>query len=339
MRILRSGLAALATAAVAASVTLVAGATPAAAAAGCAYVAEPLALPAGVTSAFLSATDGDTTFAGQSVGGREKFVVWRDGVPDTLPQTSGHLTVSAINAAGDLVGGRSFDVGTGSPVWYHAGAYQPPSVFGSESVRLTDINAAGDIVGLVNRGGTQKIALWRTGHQAEPPVILPAPDGLFLVEPKIGPDGSVAIFGVLGEDGYGYVWAPDGTRRPLATLPGKGVSRVAGIRGQRIIGSVHGVGAVEWDLSGSLLATPGTPETDGLAVTSTGTVLMSYQKPGERTAVPVVVSPGGDWQYLPAPAGSTGVSAGSITESGVVGGTYVDVATGKRLPVRWKCVS
>ncbi|MFI5583801.1 hypothetical protein ACIA5G_02115 [Amycolatopsis sp. NPDC051758] len=336
---LRSRLAALATAAVAASVTLVSAATPAAAAA-CAYVAEPLALPAGVTSAAATATDGGTTFAGRSLTTvRQQLIVWHDGVPEALPSPSGSLDLTGVNAAGDLVGGRSVEVGTGSPLWYHAGAFQSPGVFGDESPRLHGINAAGDIVGLISRNGAQKVAVWRAGHLADPPAVLSTPDGFFPTVPQIGDDGSVAIFGVIESAAYGYVWAPDGTRRTLTTPIGGTISRVAGIRGDRIIGSAWGYGAVEWDLSGALLAAPGTSTTEGIAVTSAGTVLMSYRNPAGQATVPVVVSPGADWQYLPAPAGSSSASAGSITESGVVGGSYVDAVTGKTLPVRWKCVS
>ncbi|WIY04038.1 hypothetical protein QRX60_09365 [Amycolatopsis mongoliensis] len=334
---LRSRLAALATVAVAATSVALVAATPAAAA-GCTYVAEPLALPVGVTSALVSATDGNTTFAGRSItGGRQQLIVWRDGVPEKLPQQSGSLDLTGINAAGDVVGGRSSEAGTGSPLWYHAGAFQPASVFGDESPALYGINAAGDIAGLITRDGARKVAVWRTGHQADPPVVLPAPDGFFPTIPQIGDDGSVAVFGLVGSAGYGYVWAPDGTRRALTPPLGGTVSRVAGIRGHRIVGSALGYGAVEWDLSGALLATPGTPTTEGFAVTSAGTVLMSDRQPGEQATVPVVAAPGTDWQYLPAPAGSTRANAGSITEGGVVGGTYVDAATGKTLPVQWKC--
>lgn len=336
---LRSGLVALATAAVVASVTLVAVATPAAAEAACTYVAEPLVLPSGVTSALVSATDGTTTFAGRSItSGRQQLILWHDGVPEGLPSPSGSLALTGINAAGDVVGERSGEAGTGSPLWYHAGAFQPASVFGGESPSLNGINGAGDIVGLISRAGAAKVAVWRAGHQADPPVVLSTPDGFFPAFPQIGDDGSVAISGVIDSAAYGYVWAPDGTRRTLTVPPGGAVSGVSGIRGQRIVGSVLGYGAVEWDLSGALLSTPGTPTTEGLAVTSTGTVLMSYRQPGEQTTSPVVVTPGGNWHNLPAPAGSTRAVAASITEAGVVGGDYVDSATGKTLPVRWTCV-
>ncbi|GAB3706358.1 hypothetical protein GCM10027598_08520 [Amycolatopsis oliviviridis] len=340
MRTLRSGLAALATAVVATTATLVSVATPAAAAA-CAYAAEPLALPAGVTSAFVTATDGRTAFAGPgtSANGRQQFVVWRDGVPEGLPPVGGSLNLTGINAQGDLIGSWSAAPGVSTPEWYHAGVRQPSGVFGNESPSLDGINAAGDIVGRISRNGVQKVAVWRAGHQAEPPVVLSTPDGFFPTTPRIGDDGSVAIFGLIGADAHAFVWAPDGTRRTLATPLGGEITRVSSVRGTRIIGSALGFGAVEWDLSGALASTPGTETTEGLAVTSAGTVLMSYRKPGEQTTVPVVATPGATWQYLPAPAGSSRAVAGTITDAGVVGGSYVDTATGKTVPVRWKCAS
>lgn len=338
MRKLRSGLTALATA-VAASVALVSAATPSAAAPTCTYTAQSLALPAGTTSAFVTATDGNTTFAGPGrVSGRNQWIVWHEGVPEMLPTPfSGFVELNGINATGDAVGLVSPDDGIGLPLWYHAGAFQPASVFGTDTAHLTGINAAGDIVGTIIRGGVSRVAVWRAGHQADPPVVLSTPDGFWPAYPQVADDGSVAVFGSIGADGYGYVWAPDGTRSALTPPLGGTVSRVSGIRGHRIIGSAQGYGAVEWDLSGTLLGTPGTPTTEGLAVTSAGTVLMSYRVPNERTTSPIVTSPDAPWQHLPAPPNSTNVNANSITEAGVVGGSYTDSATGQVRPVQWKC--
>jgi uncharacterized membrane protein len=351
--VIRSRLFSLAVAGAAAAVVLPAGlaAAPAVASPGAAVPAAActwrldtrLPLPAGVTSAVISSTDGVADFAGfaSPAGGGIVGIVWRAGQPSVLPTPVGWLTfANGMNGRGDVVGTGHSPAGLDVPVLWRGGQMIELGVAPGISAQAQDINDAGLIVGSTfeRATGRRRGIIWSA---AEP--------GKFSYVTAPGADNdlrSVTEDGTLA--GMYFDDAVPGRSVPAAGTVAAGLHALAlpagtdnghaiAARGTFIAGTAQkGVAdahAVLWQNGVPTdLAKAGTT-VDG--VNSAGTVV-GYN----LTTRQAVVWSGGAEQPLPTsisgPATTT-AQVGVITDTGAVGG-WVVTSAGDELPVVWHCV-
>lgn len=303
----------------------------------CHYVAQALPLPAGYVSAYLSGNDGDTRFAGVGTaadGHTTQGVIWTNGVPAALSNAyhSTGIYFTKVNSVGDGVGelGR-FD--SSVPLWFHNGVVQDPGLFGNDETQLTGINNHGDLVGTVVRDGAPRIAVWRAGDVTDPPEVLQAmPGGEYPATPQIADDGTVVSSGLMDNT---YIYSPQRVLIQLHTPVATGIGN-ARLGGDKVITTTNAYGPVVFDTSGAVVDMPNQPLSDGVAVNSAGVLVDTVPAPASAPSqYEVVVN--GSRQLLTGPAGERAV-IGSITESGVIGGSYLGAA-GQLLPAEWACVS
>lgn len=312
----------------------------AAASSFCTWQPNVLALPTGVSSGGLEATEGGWRAGWLAPDGAGPFDDtpvgrWHNGSVESLGLPFDTYTeVHGISSTGIVVGGAiEPDLGMRA-VRYRDGAWEMLASTGT-TARAFDVNAKGDTVGydmnLVARDYWEELVVWSAKGAVR---VLPAPAGAYLLgEPRIDDDGTVvASYGrTVGNTSRSesYVWTP-GARVPLrlpSYLSGGGVA-VTDIRGGHIVGDNYAdngktVG-VEWTTSGQVLRTFAGRT---VAVNAAGLVV-------GRTGpdnLPVVWA-GRRGQALPGPAGTTTVVPEAISDTEVAGRAYGSDS----MPVVWQ---
>lgn len=297
-------------------------------------VSADLPLPAGFTNGSVSGSDGTS---GRLVGGvwtdtdsRRHGVVWENGTPRLLGQAPfGDSTfLGDVNSSGVAIGSAS-DLDFSVPLRYQDGAFTAlPSPAGATEVGADAVNNAGTIVGGGRNGGPRQVFVWRGGNNPE---VLEVPGQAAIQD--IDESGRIVTSTTTGP--RSFAWSVAGVRAELAPFQAGWWVSARDIRAGRIVGlSGDGNGAsaaVQWEVDGRIVRTfPGA--VDALDINAEGTVLGVYEV-GRQPALWV------DGQLatvLPTPTNAVSVSAGEITDDGVVTGNY---RTGDNhlIPTRWTC--
>jgi hypothetical protein len=348
--VIRSRLFSLAGAAAAAAVVLPAGlaAVPAAASPGtgaavaaCTWRLDThLPLPAGATSAVISATDGVADFGGYAyaTGGAASAVVWRAGQPVKLATPVGWLTVvNGMNGRGDVVGLGSAPNGRDVGVLWHGGQLIELGTEPGFSAEALDINDAGLIVGSSwdPATGDRRGIVWSAADPGKFSYVT-AP-GIDVDLRSVTEDGTLAAtyldatFHTIPATGT-VATGLHGLPLPAGTDNGSAVAASgAFLAGTAQNGAAAGH-AVLWqngvpkDLSKDRSTVVG--------VNSAGTVIGD-----DLVANQAVVWSGGTEQPLPTSITgpvTTSAQVGAITEAGAVGGRVVTTG-GNQMPVVWHC--
>ncbi|GIJ57507.1 hypothetical protein [Virgisporangium aurantiacum] len=303
---------------------------------------EDLPLPGGVTAATVTGIDPTGRFVVGLVAGaadRDAGIVWTDGRPRLLPAGTGG--VAAVNASGVVVGTAASP--DGSPAWvYRDGRVDRLPVPPGGAASAVAINAGGDIAGVLHRDG------------ATVPIVWPASDpGTYrLLDTPGAPvvhaitDTGIVVGGI--EDGGPYRWEPNGTGRPLATLPGAAGGVAVDAAGTWATGLLHwrinepnpqvmnfppgGLAAVRWNLTTGDVAAIGIDAMPA-AVDAAGRILLPREPPR-------LVGPDNNVRPLPPDRRRHSTVAVGMSDDGVMVGTSSarDTKEADR-PLRWACVS
>jgi uncharacterized membrane protein len=306
-----------------------------------------LPLPAGLTSASITATDGATGFTGVatnfSMNDEFHAVVWQAGRASVLPTPAGASSMAfGMNRGGDVVGVVFPGSGGGNqPVLWRAGRLVPlgtaPAV-GDWVAR--DINDAGLIVGDVRDSDTgNQAVVWSAAEPAK-----------FAFVRSAAPISSIAAVteaGVLA----GNAVSTTGTTTAGAVVAGTVadglhvVPSPAGAAGASVSAANGGY------LAGQYVPTGGTDPNAVLwsdqapqVLSKDNTEALGVNSHGLATGVDfttggAVVWSGGTEQRLPviSPGPASTFSVGNVvTEDGAVGGS-VTLDNGDSRPVVWHC--
>jgi uncharacterized membrane protein len=340
----------LAVAAVATTVVLPAGvavAAPGAAAArpaaACTWRLDTrLPLPAGLTSATISATNGAADFAGAawnfSVSDLFHAVVWHAGQVTLLatPVGSGSMAFG-MNSHGDVVGALVPLAGPSTPVLWRNGQLIELGVAAPDiSANPRDINDAGLIVGeaFLPTGGNRAIA-WSADQPSKFSYVASPGTESFLT--AVTETGTVVGHYTTGTQAVPATGTVATGLQPLPLPAGADNAYTVAASGGYVAGGAHTVGA---ESSHTVLWQDGTPtdlskeDTSPSGVNSAGAVVGNNFTTGRA-----VVWNGGTEQPLPTiitgPA-ITSAAVGVITETNAIGG-WVNTSTGDSRPVVWHC--
>jgi len=348
---MRYRLLSLAVAGVAAAVVLPAGVAPAApgtaaagpVAAACTWRLDAkLALPAGLTSATVSATDGTADFAGTawnfSVSDQFFAVVWRAGRVSRLPTPvdSGSMAFG-MNSHGDVVGVVLPPAGPSRPVLWSGGRLIELGVAAPDiSANPRDINDAGLIVGeaYLPANGNRAIA-WSADQPSKFSYVASPGSESYLS--AVTETGTVVGYYSTAVQTVAATGTVAGGLQALPLPAGADNAYTVAANSTYVAGAAHTAGAEGFH---AVLWASGVPkdlskdETAASGVNSAGTVVGNNFTTGRA-----VVWSGGTEQPLPTitigPA-ITSAAVGVITETNAIGG-WLNTSAGDSRPVVWHC--
>jgi hypothetical protein len=205
---------------------------------------ERLPVPNGQRASLVTGADPSGRFvlgASEQSGLRKQVIVWDNGVPQVVTVPGEDQALYAVNSAGIAVG-SSYQGSTHRSWLYRDGKLT--ALPGSPAAHAQAVGETGILAGSRRLSETATVPVkWATPDSR--PVDLQVPAGWTGTGSVVGADGTV--LGVL-EQGRpntqtGYVWAPEGTGRPIvAPAAGAGERRwfaPKSISGRSVIGAVY----------------------------------------------------------------------------------------------------
>ena len=306
----------------------------------CQRTVSDLPLPAGLTNGWVSGTDGGSRFVGTAWTDQNQQrhgVVWDNGAPRVLGTGFGSTWLTDGNTSGTAVGFES-EYEHSAAVRFRDGVYDYlPGLPDFPAGYAAGINRAGHIVGLVG-GGASRVVIWRTDRPGAPRE-LELPEGeRNQASHLIGIDDANRVVASTTTP-RSYVWSTTGVRTQLAPLWDGAWVQARQISAGRIVGRSGDesgrIAAAEWDAAGRVVRTlPG--GIDALAVNTNDLVLGSVEPHGSGQ---FAVWRDGELMggVLPKPANAQQISARTITDAGVVAGSYTTDNTNRTVPAQWAC--
>lgn len=170
-------------------------------------------------------------------------VRYADGRVERIPDVPSRFQLTNVNRAGDFAG---VDVNSERAWVYRDGRFTRLELpEGATAVSLTDMNDAGDLLGIVSTAGTLgfEAVVWPGGRPGRPRV-LDIPDGRSSRAYGLAWDGTVVGEVFQGDDVTPFLWHPDGTGAPLP-MPAAPPEEVAvtGLTGDWAVGP-----GVRWNI-------------------------------------------------------------------------------------------
>ncbi|MDG6100979.1 hypothetical protein Daura_01400 [Dactylosporangium aurantiacum] len=170
-------------------------------------------------------------------------VRYKDGRVERIPDVPSRFQLTNVNGAGDFAG---VDVNNERAWVYRDGRFSRLKLpEGATSVALTDMNEAGDLLGIVSTQATLgfEAVVWPGGRPGQPRV--PAiPQGRSSRAYGLAWDGTVVGEVFLGDVVTPYLWHPDGSGEPLPMPAGhEGDVAVTGLTGDWAVGP-----GVRWNI-------------------------------------------------------------------------------------------
>lgn len=297
---------------------------------------QPLPVPAGfepAKSLTPSAVDPTGRFiVGSTSAVSPRSVLWADGKPVAWPGVATAIRATDVNSSAVVVGvtHEVSDAGAKDVVTRLTSDFDAGGAFSGVTGETLDpkaslasrpvINAAGDVLFDISRGGETTVMLWPAGRTTAVQVPLPAK----AVGADLADDGSIvgAVRGRATES-VPYIWDRNGNGRRLS-VPAGTWSIAQAIRGDWVVGAVDtptdSVRPAVWNLrTGEVIEIPGPVAQGANAVNASGWFV----------AAPEAVYAGA--KRIPLPNTTLAGSYTGVSDTGLVVGTTPDG------PAAWQC--